>query len=112
MLRNLTIGLALSGLAMISLPLKAQEPPSKVFILRNIPLSRIFDEWRKNGNTANLYVCACNKEICDAREGWPYRKFRTGESMPALGEDNLNSAQWQGFICGLLAPSIRDQGSY
>ena len=101
MLRNLSTGLALSGLAIIPLPLKAQEPPTKAFEQGNVPLSEIFDEWRRNGNNANIYLCACNQQICDTRPGWPFRSFRTGESIPVLGESNLYSARREGFICGL-----------
>ena len=101
MLRSLSIGLSLSGLALIPLPLKAQEPPTKAFEQGNVPLSRIFDEWRRNGNNANIYLCACNQQICDTRPGWPFRSFRTGESIPVLGESNLYSARREGFICGL-----------
>ena len=101
MLRSLSIGMSLSGLALIPLPLKAQEPPTKAFEQGNIPLSRIFDEWRRNGNNANIYLCACNQQICDTRPGWPFRSFRTGESIPVLGESNLYSARREGFICGL-----------
>ena len=101
MLRSLSIGLIFSGMALIPLPLKAQEPPTKAFEQGNIPLSKIVDEWRRNGNNADIYICACDQEICDTRPGWPFRSFRTGESIPALGEANLNSARREGFLCGL-----------
>ena len=99
--RSLSIGLVLSGISVIPLPLKAQEPPTKAFEQGNVPLSRIFDEWRRNGNNANIYLCACDQQICDTRPGWPFRSFRTGESIPVLGESNLSSARQEGFVCGL-----------
>ena len=79
---------------------QAQEPPSKAFVQRNVPLSLIFSEWRQKGNDANTYICACDREICDTRPGWPFRSFQTGESIPALGETNMNDARRIGFICG------------
>ena len=101
MLSRLSIGLVASAIAIVPLPLKAQEPATKAFEQRNVPLSWIFNEWRRNGNNANIYLCACDQQICDTRPGWPFRSFRTGESIPALGESNLNSARREGFICGL-----------
>lgn len=79
---------------------QAQEPATKAFEQRNIPLSLIFSEWRQNGNNANTYICACDRASCDTRPGWPFRSFRTGESIPVLGEANLNDARRNGFICG------------
>ena len=79
---------------------QAQEPPTKQFEQRDVPLSLIFSEWRQNGNNANTYICTCDREICDTRPGWPFRSFRTGQSIPALGEANLNDARRDGFICG------------
>ena len=79
---------------------QAQEPPTKTFEKRDVPLSLIFSEWRENGNNANTYICTCDRESCDTRPGWPFRSFRTGQSIPALGEANLNDARRDGFICG------------
>jgi len=85
----------------ISTSVRAQEPPTKVFEYRDIPLSWIFEEWRRKGNNANTYICACDRDICDTRPGWPFRTFRTGQALPVLGEYNMNVAQQKGFICGL-----------
>ena len=85
----------------ISTSVRAQEPPTKVFEYRDIPLSWIFEEWRRRGNNANTYLCACDRDICDTRPGWPFRTFRTGQALPVLGEYNMNVAQQEGFICGL-----------
>lgn len=79
---------------------EAQEPPTKAFQQRDVPLSWIFNEWRQNGNNANIYLCACDREICDTRPGWPFRSFRTGQAIPVLGEANLGDARRVGFICG------------
>ena len=80
--------------------LKAQEPPTKAFEVRDVPLTMIFDEWRRKGNNANTYICACDQDICDTRPGWPFRVFRTGQSIPVLGEYNLAGARRNGFVCG------------
>ena len=85
----------------ISTSVRAQEPPTKAFEYRDIPLSWIFEEWRRKGNNANTYICACDRDICDTRPGWPFRPFRTGQALPVLGEYNMNVAQQKGFICGL-----------
>ena len=85
----------------ISTSVRAQEPPTKVFEYRDIPLSWIFEEWRRKGNNANTYICACDRDVCDTRPGWPFRTFRTGQALPVLGEYNMNVAQQKGFICGL-----------
>ena len=84
----------------ISTSVRAQEPPTKVFEYRDIPLSWIFEEWRRKGNNANTYICACDRDICDTRPGWPFRVFRTGQSIPVLGEYNLAGARRNGFVCG------------
>ena len=85
----------------ISTSVRAQEPPTKAFEYRDIPLSWIFEEWRHKGNNANTYICACDRDICDTRPGWPFRTFLTGQALPVLGEYNMNVAQQKGFICGL-----------
>ena len=98
---RLTLLVPLMALPWILMPTtQAQEPPSKAFVQRNVPLSLIFSEWRQKGNNANTYICACDREICDTRPGWPFRSFQTGESIPALGETNMNDARRIGFICG------------
>ena len=79
---------------------EAQEPPTKAFEQRDLPLSLIFGEWRQKGLNANTYICACDRESCDTRPGWPFRSFQTGQSIPVLGESNLNDASRNGFICG------------
>ena len=79
---------------------EAQEPPTKAFEQRDLPLSLIFGEWRQKGLNANTYICACDRESCDTRPGWPFRSFQTGQSIPVLGESNLNDARRNGFICG------------
>ena len=79
---------------------EAQEPPTKAFEQRDLPLSLIFAEWRQKGLNANTYICACDRVSCDTRPGWPFRSFQTGQSIPVLGESNLNDARRNGFICG------------
>ena len=78
---------------------QAQEPATKAFERRNVPLSWIFNEWRRNGNDANTYLCVCDQDRCDTRPGWPFRSFGTGEAIPVLGEWNLNQARREGFLC-------------
>ena len=77
---------------------QAQEP-TKAFERRNVPLSWIFNECRRNGNDANTYLCVCDQDRCDTRPGWPFRSFGTGEAIPVLGEWNLNQARREGFLC-------------
>ena len=88
------------SLPWLSLPaVQAQEPATKAFQQRNVPLSWIFNEWRRNGNNANTYICVCDQDRCDTRPGWPFRSFATGEAIPVLGEWNLNQARREGFLC-------------
>ncbi len=89
--------LSLSGLA-VSVA-RAQEPATKAFQQRNVPLSWIFNEWRRNGNTANTYLCVCDQDRCNTQPNWPFRSFGTGEAIPVLGEWNLNQARRNGFLC-------------
>ena len=94
---SLATVLSLAGLAVPSA--RAQEPATKAFQQRNVPLSWIFNEWRRNGNDANTYLCVCDQDRCDTQPSWPFRSFGTGEAIPVLGESNLNTARRNGFLC-------------
>jgi len=80
---------------------RAQTPPTKVFIQQDIPLSEIFLEWQRKGLKGDMFICSCDRTVCDTNPYWPFRSFRPGQSIPVLGEFNRNIARSNGFICGL-----------
>ena len=93
--------LFLSLVVIASAGASAQTPPSKVFIQQNIPLSEIFFEWQRKGLKGDMFICSCDRTVCDTNPYWPFRSFRPGQSIPVLGEFNRDIARSNGFICGL-----------
>ena len=92
--------ISLSATVLVLTPsVYANQKPSLLFQQQSIPLSTIFEEWKAKGLNANTYLCVCDRDICDTRPGWPFRRFNTGEAIPVLGEFNRNEANRQGFIC-------------
>ena len=91
---------AISSAAWVPMPAAlANEKPSQRFQQRSIPLSTILKEWQAKGLDADTYLCVCDQTICDTRPSWPFRSFKTGEAIPALGTFNRDKANRQGFIC-------------
>lgn len=99
-MRSLTGLLALSTASWVHIPsVLANEKPTQLFQQESIPLSSIFAEWKSKGLNANTYLCVCDQTLCDTKPSWPFRRFKTGEAIPVLGEFNRDAANRQGFIC-------------
>jgi len=74
-----------------------QQPATKRFIQRNIPLDDIFLEWDQKGLKGPRYICTCSQESCNSEQSWPYRSFQQGERIPVLGAFNKTLRNATGF---------------
>ena len=74
-----------------------QQPATKRFIQKNIPLDEIFLEWDQKNLKGPRYICTCTKESCNSKQSWPYRFFQKGESVPVLGTFNKVQSNDTGF---------------
>ena len=84
-----------------------QQPATKRFIQKNIPLDEIFLEWDQKGLKGPRYICTCTKESCNSKQSWPYRSFEKGESVPTLGATNKDFAINRGFTTCSPAKSMQ-----
>ena len=83
-----------------------QEPATKRFIQKNIPLDEIFREWDQKGLRGPRYICNCTKTRCNSDQSWPFRYFQKGESVPVLGATNKGYAIDRGFTTCTTARSL------
>ncbi|MCL2932092.1 MAG: hypothetical protein MGG11_07365 [Trichodesmium sp. MAG_R03] len=59
-----------------TIPVTAQEAPTKQFQQQDIPLVWIYDEWyQKYGTTIPMFACVCVRQSCNTRPSWPFRSF-------------------------------------
>ena len=74
-----------------------QQPATKRFIQKNIPLDEILLEWDQKGLKGPRYICSCTQTRCDSEHSWPFRSFKQAESIPVLGASNKALQNETGF---------------
>ncbi|ESA34016.1 hypothetical protein N836_19280 [Leptolyngbya sp. Heron Island J] len=105
--RNVTKGLILAGLgtlAVLAVPsANAQEdelPPTARYAAgEDVDLALIIAEWKERFPDIPVFACACNADVCDHTERWPFRSYDQYQLTVALGPFNGEYTESLGFNC-------------
>lgn len=105
--RHIVKGLVLAGLgafAIGSVPLaNAQEetlPPTARYAAgEDLDLALIIAEWKERFPDIPVYACACDADVCDHTERWPFRTYSRYQLAVSLGPFNGEYTESLGFNC-------------
>lgn len=73
----------------------------------DVDLSEIVAEWRGYYVDVPIYLCICQDGTCDQSAQWPYREFDRYQLSVALGPNNGQATEANGFNCFDIADRSR-----
>ena len=65
----------------------------------DVDLAEIIAEWRGYYSDVPVYLCICQDGTCDQSEQWPYREYDRYQFSVALGPNNGQTTEENGFNC-------------
>lgn len=89
---------------MVSVPsANAQEetlPPTARYAAgEDLDLALIIAEWKERFSEIPVFACACNADVCDHTERWPFRTYNQYQLAVSLGPFNGEYTESLGFNC-------------
>ena len=65
----------------------------------DVDLAEIIAEWRGYYTDVPVYLCVCQDGSCNQTQQWPYREYDRYQFSVALGPNNGQSTEENGFNC-------------
>lgn len=90
----LTVGTAAAAAADHSPPPTAQYAAGE-----DVDLALIIAEWKDRYPDIPVFACACNADLCDSTEQWPFRTYDRYQLTVSLGPNNGTYTESLGFNC-------------
>ncbi len=105
--RHLIHGVALASLGALTLGITStahaaednRPPTARYAVGEDVDLSLIIAEWKDRFPDIPVFACACNADLCDSTERWPFRTYERYQLTVSLGPFNGAYTESLGFNC-------------